>query len=108
MACFSLVYKTCDGERAVDLISIPRYLKTSHCYSFTLSTYRSPVHFTNITSVFLVLITKSLERQKTANIDISYCNLYTLGAIRTRSSAKANINKLRLATVKSLHCALVY
>ncbi len=108
LACLSLEYKTCDGDLAVDLISIPKYLKISHCYSLILSTYKAPEHFTNITSIFLVLITKSLVLQKDAKIEISYYNFGTEGPIRTISSAKANINRCKLAMVNSLHYCLVY
>ncbi len=93
----------CTGDLAVLLISIPRYLKTLHCYNLTLSTKTSPEHLTNITSVFLVLITKSFNLQKDAKTETSFYNFGTEGPTKTISSAKANINRFRLATVNSLH-----
>lgn len=87
---------------------MPRYLKVLHYCNLTLLTYKSPLQCTNITSVFLVLMTKSLHLQKAAKTEISFCNYKTWGAIRTMSSANASINKLKLAMVYSLHYYLVY
>ena len=106
-AAFILALKMWAGDLEFTLISIPRYLKTSHYFNFTLFTYKSPTHYTNITSVFLVFITKSFASQNSVNIDNSYYNYYTPGAIRTRSSAKARKNKLRQATVKAVRWDLV-
>ena len=107
LACFSLASIICTGFLADDVISIPRYLNTEHCFNLTLLTYRSPEHCTSMTTVLLVLMTKSFSPQNLAKIDTSYCSLATLGAIRTRSSAKDSIKILTLATANSLHYYLV-
>ena len=108
LAYFSLASRICRGDLADDLISMPRYLNTLHYCNLTLLTYRSPEHFTSITSVFLVLMTRSFSPQNLAKIEISYYNFTTLGAISTRSSAKASMKILTLATANSLHYDLVY
>lgn len=108
LACFTLVASIWPGDLLLDFISMPRYLKVLHYYNFTLLTYTSPLQCTNMTSVFLVLMTKSLHLQKAAKTDTSFCNCKTWGAIRTMSSANASISRLRLAMVYSLHYCLVY
>ncbi len=60
-----------------------------------------------MTSVFLVFMTRSFSLQKLEKIETSFCSDSTEGANKTRSSAKANINKFKLAIVNSLHCDLV-
>ena len=52
-------------------------------------------------------MTRSFNRQKAANTEISFYSCKTWGAISTISSANANINKLRQATVYSLLYYLV-
>ena len=95
------------GDLEVELISMPKYLNVLQCFYLFLFIYNFPEHFTNMTSVLLVLMTRSFSLQKEANIEISFCSLGTQGAIKTTSSAKANINKLKQATVNSLHYCLV-
>ena len=108
LACLTLTDSIWPGDLLLALISIPRYLKVSHYYNSTLSTYNFPLQCKSITSVFLVLMTRSLHLQKAANTEISFYNYNTWGAIKTMSSANANINKLRQATVYSLLYCLVY
>ena len=107
LAAFSLLYKMWVGEVEVELISIPRYLNVLHYCNLYLLTYKAPEHYTNMTSVLLVLMTRSFSLQKEAKTEMSFCSLGTLGAISTTSSAKANIKRLKQATVYSLHYYLV-
>ena len=91
------------GDLELAAISIPRYLNYVHYYNLILLTYKSPVQCNNMTSVFLVFMTKSLHLQNEEKRDKSFYNASTLGAINTISSAKASINKVRPAMVNSLH-----
>ena len=72
LACLSLTYRMCPGDLLQANISMPRYLKVSHYYSYTPLTYKSPSQRISITSVFWVLMTKSLRLQKSANAEISF------------------------------------
>ncbi len=82
---------------------MPKYLKELHYFNCTLLTYTAPLQLHNIISVLVVLITRSLVLQNNAKIETNFYNFNTDGAIRTISSANANMNKFKVATVKSLH-----
>ena len=88
-------------------ISIPSYLNDVHYYNGTLFTYSSVGgQRTNMTSVFLVLMTRLLVAQNLENIANNFYNDAGEGANKTKSSAKASMNKFKLAMVNSLHSAL--
>ena len=96
------------GVLASASMIIPKYLNYLHYFSYSPATYTFPLQFTSITSVLLVLITRSFSLQNELNTDTSYCNNVTEGAINTTSSANANINNYRLAIVYARACFLVY
>lgn len=108
LACLRRAVITGTQFLALDVISMPRYLKEVHSFSCTLSTNTAPLHWHNITSVLAVLITRSFYLQNVAKTETSFYSYSTWGAISTISSAKASINKFKDATTYSLHLARVY
>ena len=102
LAYLSLCYSIWTGDFAFEIISTPKYLNTLHYCNSYWATYNCPVQFTSITSVFLVFITRSFYLQKSANTEINFYNYSVAGAIRTISSAKANIKRFKHPMVNSL------
>ena len=107
LAFTTLQCNMCAGDVALATISTPKYLNCLHSCSLFLAICISPLHYTNMTSVFFTLMTRSFASQKLLKIVTRCCSFSTDGAMSTISSANANINTLMHATVKSRFYYLV-
>ena len=97
-ANYNRLLLTWRGHLAEFTSSSPRYLKVSQMVSFYLAMNIFPEQLTSITSVFLVLITRSFCLQNSANTETRRYNSSTDGANSTISSANANMHSCRPAT----------
>jgi hypothetical protein len=99
LAAESLAYINISGFMDVFEICKPKYL---NCYTVLISyllTYIYSLQLTNIAFVLPMLISRSLLSQKRLKQFTRCYNSRGDGAIRTKSSAKANMNNYREAIV---------